>query len=236
MNKPYTLIACVILGTASANAAISLAGTALRNVQGSSAADLASGRLGLLIVDTGSDGFLKTDFSSISGNPISSSSAVDTNANISLGSLFYGDYVLARLTTGTSFGDTVIAGSFTGSIAGYENKQYAIVWFESLNTSGSETKGSGKFGIARGGDWTMPASDTGTFTFGAALGNLDQITLANGGGTGSATVNTANEPQSVSFATAGTSLTITPVPEPTTALLAAFGSLALLRRRRPMNV
>jgi hypothetical protein len=55
------------------NAAITLSGTALKNVQGTTAVDLVSGRLGLLIVDTAGDGFL-TAFSpgaTASGNAMS---------------------------------------------------------------------------------------------------------------------------------------------------------------------
>jgi hypothetical protein len=216
------------------NAAVSLNGTALKNVQGTTATDLVAGRLGLLIVDTDGDGFL-TGFtggsSPVSGNPFSSSGGYSPNgAGLAVGSTFGGDLVVARLRTTVSFGDTTIVGTLTGFTASpYLNKNYAIVWFNTLTTAGAEaTAPAGTyFGIARGGDWTFPAADSGSYTFGTSGSSLDQITLAAGGSTSAAT---AAAGQSVAFATAGTSLSF--VPEPSAALLGALGALGLLRRRR----
>ena len=216
------------------NAAMSLGGTALKNVQGTTATDLVAGRLGLLIVDTAGDGFL-TGFtggtSPVSGNPLSPSGIYSPNgAGLTISSTFGGDLVVGRLTTAVSFGDTFMNGTLTGFTATpYLNKNYAIVWFNTLTTAGTETVAPGGtyFGIARGGDWTFPAADSGAYTFGTGATSLDQITLAAGG---SANAATAAAGQSVAFATAGTSLSF--VPEPSAALLGALGDLGLLRRRR----
>lgn len=224
--KAITLIASLSL-TMFANAAITISGSALLNVQGSTpGTDLVGGRLGLLIVDTTGDGFLNGGGNTgiTTGNPLAALSYTAAGAGLTVNSTFYGDTVLARLTTTVSFGQTFIEGNLNASVASYLNKNYAIVWFDTLTTAGSETAGTGKFGIARGADWVFPAADSGTFTYGGA-GNLDQLTLNNGPG-GSATVSSGG----VGFATNGTSYVI--VPEPSAALLAAIGALGLLRRRR----
>jgi hypothetical protein len=216
------------------NAAITLGGTALKNVQGTAATDLVAGKLGLLIVDTAGDGFLTGLTGGTSpavGNPFSSVEKYNTvGSGLTVNSTFGGDTVLARLTTTVAFSDTSIAGALAGFTATpYLNKNYAIVWFDTLTTAGAETvaPAGAYFGIARGGDWVFPAADTGTFTFGTGAANLDQVTLAAGG---SANAATAASGQSVAFATAGTSLQF--VPEPSAALLGALGALGLLRRRR----
>jgi len=232
-TKLITIITSVVL-TALSNGAIALSGTALKNVQGTvSSTDLVAGRLGLLIIDTASTGFLnnytatatalnaltpKTDFST-------------TGANLTVGSSFLGSYVAARLTSTVAFGDASMSGALTGfdNNATYAGKNFAIVWFNTLTTAGAETVATAStfFGIARGGDWTMPAANSGTFSFGTAGSSLDQITLANGG---SGLASTTVAGQTVSFATAGTTLKF--VPEPSAALLGAVGALVLLRRRR----
>ena len=216
------------------NAAITLGGTALKNVQGTTSTDLVAGRLGLIIVDTAGDGFLTGltgGTSPAAGNVFSSVNKYSTTgAGLTINSTFGGDLVVARLTTSTSFGDTSMAGALIGFTATpYLNKNFAIVWFDTLTTAGSETVASAgvNFGIARGADWTFPAADSGAFTYGTGVSNLDQITLGAGG---SSTAATAAAGQTVAFATAGTSLQF--VPEPSAAILGAVGALVLLRRRR----
>ena len=224
-TKAITLITSLGLA-AFASAAVSISGTALKNVQGSASTDLGNGLLGLLIVDTGNDGFLTTNGSGnaavTSGNPLSGFSYTSVGAGLALNSTFYGDLVIARLTTAVVFGDATMSGTFNASAAAFLDKKYAIVWFETLTTAGSETLASGKFGIASGADWVFPAADSGTFTFGTGAANLDQLTLG--------AVATAPAGQGVSFATSGTSFSV--VPEPSAALLGALGALGLLRRRR----
>ena len=232
MKKTLALLAFSVALASVSNAAITLSGTALKNVQGTSAVDLTAGKLGLIIVDTAGDGFL-TGFSpgaTASGNAMSPSTYGTAGSGLSISSTFGGDLVVARLTTSVSFGDATMSGTLTGFTATpYLNKNYANVWFNTLTTAGAETIAPGGtfFGIARGGDWTFPAADSGTFSFGTGALNLDQITLAAGGSTSAAT---AAAGQSVAFATAGTSLSF--VPEPSAALLGALGALGLLRRRR----
>jgi len=232
-TKLIIILSSVVLATAS-NGAIALSGTALKNVQGTvSATDLASGRLGLLLIDTAGTGFLNgyTATASATNALTPKTDFATTGANLTVGSSFLGSYVAARLTTGVAFGDTTIAGAITGfdNNATYAGKNFAIVWFNTLTTAGAETVATAStfFGIARGGDWTMPAANSGTFSFGTAGSSLDQITLANGG---SGLASTTVAGQTVSFATAGTTLKF--VPEPSAALLGAVGALVLLRRRR----
>ena len=234
MKTTLALLTFSVAIASVSNAAISLAGTALKNVQGTTATDLVAGRLGLIIVDTTGDGFLTGltgGTSPAAGNVFSSANKYSTTgAGLTINSTFGGDLVVARLTTSTSFGDTTMAGALTGFTATpYLNKNFAIVWFNTLTTAGSETLASAglNFGIARGADWTFPAADSGAYTYGTAVSNLDQITLGAGG---SSTAATAAVGQSVAFATAGTSLQF--VPEPSAALLGAVGALVLLRRRR----
>ena len=234
MKTTLALLTFSVALASVSNAAITLGGAAIKNVQGTTATDLDTGRLGLLIVDTAGDGFLTGltgGTSPAAGNPFSSASGYSTiGSGLTVNSTFGGDTVVARLTTAVSFGDTVMNGTLTGFTATpYLNKNYAIVWFNTLTNAGAETTApaGAYFGIARGGDWTFPAADSGTFTFGTGATNLDQITLAAGGSTSAATVVAG---QSVAFATAGTSLSF--VPEPSAALLGALGALGLLRRRR----
>lgn len=229
MKAKIALLLTSVALVGASHGAISLGSTALKNVQGTTAGtDLVAGRLGLLIVDTAGDGFLGGyTASALASNALTpKNDFVNTTASLVIGENFLGDRVLARLTTAVAFSDTTIAGAFSGSIAGLESKNYAIVWFDTLTTAGSETLGSGSFGIARGADWTFPAADSGNFTFGTGAANLDQLTLANTAGG----VATAAAAQGVSFATAGTTLSF--VPEPSSALLGALGALGLLRRRR----
>jgi MYXO-CTERM domain-containing protein len=233
MKTTLALLTFSVALASVSNAAITLSGTALKNVQGTAATDLVAGRLGLIIVDTSSDGFL-TAFSTgstASGNAMAPALYGTTpQAGLAINSTFGGDLVVARLTTTVAFSDTSMAGALAGFTAQpYLNKNYAIVWFNTLTTAGAQTEApAGEyFGIARGGDWTFPASDSGTYSFGTTGASLDQITLAAGG---SANAATAAAGQSVAFATAGTSLQF--VPEPSAALLGALGALGLLRRRR----
>jgi MYXO-CTERM domain-containing protein len=232
MKTTLALLTFSVALASVSNAAITLSGTALKNVQGTAATDLVAGRLGLIIVDTSSDGFL-TGFNpgaTASGNAMASALYSPTGSGLTINSTFGGDLVVARLTTTVAFSDTSMAGALAGFTAQpYLNKNYAIVWFNTLTTAGAQTEApNGEyFGIARGGDWTFPASDSGTYSFGTTGASLDQITLAAGG---SANAATAAAGQSVAFATAGTSLQF--VPEPSAALLGALGALGLLRRRR----
>jgi hypothetical protein len=228
MKTKLVTLASIVALTAASNGAISLGSTALKNVQGSTGTDLVAGRLGLLIVDTTGDGFLTGGGDAVTGNPVTGTTYGSLGANLSLNSLFYGDLVLARLTTAVAFGDTTMAGVFAGAITStdpvfnYTSKNFAIVWFDTLTTAGTDTVASGAFGIARGADWTLPAADSGSFTFGTGVTNLDQLTLG-------ATA-TAPSGQGVAFATNGASLSV--IPEPSAALLGALGALGLLRRRR----
>jgi MYXO-CTERM domain-containing protein len=231
-TKLITIVSSVVLAAVS-NGAIALSGTALKNVQGTSNTDLASGRLGLLIIDTVGGGFLNNyTATATASNALTTKTDFSLDgANLTVGSTFLGSYVAARLSTAVAFGDTTMSGAISGfdNSATYAGKNYAIVWFNTLTSAGTETvaTASSFFGIARGADWTLPAGNTGTQSFGTGGSNLDQITLAAGG---SGLASTAASLQTVAFASAGTTMQF--VPEPSAALLGALGALGLLRRRR----
>lgn len=225
MIRLITNAAVALMLITAVDAAVSYSGTALKNVQDSSQTDLVAGRLALLVVDTGNDGFLNGTVTS--GNPISAASISNSGLNTGLGQSFAGDVIVARLTTAVSFGDTFIAGTLASfeNTGVYQSRNFAIVWFDTLTTAGSETVASGKFGIASGADWTMPGANDGSFTFGTGASNLDQITLGN--------PSTAAVDQGVRFATNGATFTV--IPEPSAILLTLAGSLLLLRRSRVDN-
>lgn len=233
MKSKLAILASALALTAISNGAIALSGTALKNVQGTTAGtDLAAGLLGLLVIDTAGDGFLNgyTASAAASNALTPKTDFATTGANLSVGQTFLGDYIAGRLTTTVAFSETSMSGAITGfnNVAPFAGKNYAIVWFSGLTTVGTElaAPAGSFFGIARGGDWTLPVGNTGTQSFGTTASSLDQLTLANTVGG----VATAAAGQSVSFATAGTTLKF--VPEPSAALLGAVGALGLLRRRR----
>ncbi len=240
-NKLIALVA-VLVATPLANATVTLSGTALKNVGGTTLnTDLPTGMLGLLLVDTTSstiatsDGFIKG--TTTTGNPVSVDpllSVTNLGATMNVGDYFAGDLILARLSTSISFGDTIIIGGASNvDIGNVLSHNFAILWFNNVANSTTSTSGlTGSFyGLSRGGDWTLPGSNSGTFTFNGTSG-LDQLTLSESAPTnGVATVPSGQTPaQSVAFATPGTTFQI--IPEPSAALLGAIGVLGLLRRRR----
>lgn len=211
-------------------AAVTWTGVALTNVQGSGVTptDLPSNRLALFIVDVDNDGFIngsiKVDANTNNLLVANDPKLNSTSANLGAGTLFGGDLIIGRLTTVNAFGDTTIAGAVSNyNASNILNLRYAIVWLDLPDSSTGQALADTKYGIARGGDWVVPASDTGTQTFGTASSHRDQVALGL----------SASSPSSgglVDFATNGTSFTI--VPETSTTLLGALGALAMLRRRR----
>lgn len=216
----------------SAQAAISITGTAITNARDAAgAASVPSGSLALLIVDTGNNGFF--NFGSLSnGSTLNSSSDPSLNsasAGLDIGSTFGGEYVLNRLSTGT--------GSISGllsnvNVSSYLNLPFAVVWFSGVTstTTGNATAGS-TWGVVRGSDWVFPASDSGTFTHSATAATFAGASVfaqvnANVPATGASNFRTTlgdNTTGAASFVI---------VPETSTSLLGAIGALALLRRRR----
>ena len=212
------------------NAAVTWTGVALLNVQGSgpTPTDLASNRLALFIVDQDDDGFLNGSIIAdgiknnllVASDPGLSSSV----SNLNVGGFFGGDLIIGRLATTNAFGDTTVSGAVSNyTAANILNRKFAIVWFDTPNTSTGNAAAGTKYGIARGGDWVVPAADSGTQTFGTANTHRDQVTL----GLDASSPSTGGL---VDFATNGTTFSV--VPETSTTLLGALGALAMLRRRR----
>lgn len=202
-----------------------------------------SGSLFLVIADDGQSGFLKDNGSlqpavSASINGLTTSSdpkVVAANAAITAGLTFGGDRILA---TGTNTSAGVLPTLLSAvSIAGYESKKFAVIWFaKSAATLTSEGLSGQQYGIISGADWTLPSSDSGTFTMSSTdatpstnyFSFSSAITSAQVGSTGFFTgTGTAgdatNDVKSATFKI---------VPEPSSAILAALGALGLLRRRR----
>jgi hypothetical protein len=231
-NKLYQLAAVALL-VSSANAAITISGAAGANLKNNDGSANVTGTLGLLIVDSGDDGFLKTaqaPTASTSGYGANLTKLSVADAGLTATSTFGGDYVLGTFTTSSGGASSIFTSK---SIVGYESKKFAIVWFtQSAANVGSSTAGQ-YFGIARGDDWILPAADSGTYSFNASTNTTATVywglttqTAAqigsNGFFTGSGTAGS----------TATKAATFQIVPEPSAALLGAIGALGLLRRRR----
>ena len=227
-----------ILGllSVSANAAVTIGGAILTQVKGPDGATaIPAGTLGMLIVDTAGDGFFSTNITN-TGNSVLLSTQdpklTTVSMNTTAGQLFGGERILS---TFASVGTT---GTFSNiltsvSIAGLENKNFAIVWVPGvLNASkpAQLPELTTSWGFIRGADWTLPTSDAGTFTSSATDASGATSFFAPNATTGGAL--------STAFRTVGT----TPdaggagfgavIPEPSAALLGALGALGLLRRRR----
>jgi len=236
-----------ILGllSASASAAVTIGGatvTLAKKADGATA--IPAGTLGMLIVDTAGDGFFSTLINSTGNTALTTTSQLNTKdplltsslANLSVAAgaagLFGGEKILATFasvgTTGT------FSNIMTGvSIAGYESKNFAIVWFSDiLKASAPATAASGAtWGIIRGSDWILPSSDSGTFTSSAtdAAGATSYYApSALAGGASTTAFRTTTDGATATLGGAGFSI----VPEPSAALLGALGALGLLRRRR----
>lgn len=227
MKKALFLFALTV---ASSNAAVTLGGAALTSIKlsSNSATNIPTGSLVLLVVDSG-DGFFNFGNSVPAGTTYTSSndpSLTPTNANLSAGQTFGGEYILGRVASGAGSVSSVLTNV---SVASYLNKPFALVWLEGLTATGTETNAPAgtKWGVARGSDWVFPNSDSGTFTSSgtdvAGATSYYQINMATPA-SGSDNFRTmANSTGSAAF---------TVVPEPSAALLGAIGALGLLRRRR----
>ena len=217
-TKLVLLTLGVLTGVSSA-ANIVYSGTALSNLQGSVAGDLAANRLGLIIADVGGNGFTGATNLTIT----------TTTSSLSVGGFWGNDLIVARVSS-ANLGDATLGGGFTWNTTVFAaSTQWAIVWFENLtNASTGFAAGGTKYGIARATTWVTPATEPAvgtTLTYAAApgAGVPHRLTLNNGG--------SANAlPANAEFATNGTTFAV--IPEPSAALLGAIGALGLLRRRR----
>jgi hypothetical protein len=234
MKNKMMIIGAIALTTSYASAAISFSSTAAVGLKDNAVTNVVTGDLVLLVVDNGDDGFLNLAatggaITAGSTSALAARTVAVANTSITAGLTFGGDLILGAFSAASGS----VAPGFSGTIAGYEGKKFAIVWFE--DSAANLTNLAGKyFGIAAGGDWTLPASDSGNYTFNgtnnttaAVYWQLQSTTTStqlgsNGffSGTGAA----GSSPVK--------SATFQVIPEPSAALLGAFGALALLRRRR----
>jgi MYXO-CTERM domain-containing protein len=221
----------IVLSAASANAAISIGGTAVTNARNAlGTASVPSGSLALLIVDTANNGFF--DFGTPAANSTFNSTAdpklTSAAAGLTIGSTFGGELVLNRINSGTGS----VASLLTNvEVDLYLNRSFAVVWFSGLTFAGGDTTApaNSSWGVVRGSDWVFPAANTGSFTTSGTDAN----------GAASYYQVNANVPgvgQSAFRTTLGDNTTgaaaFKVVPEPSAALLGAVGALGLLRRRR----
>ena len=229
MNTRLSIV--LILLCIPVHAAITISGFGVTSVKGNDGVtNIQAGTLGLVIVDTLGDGFFNL------GNPGSNSALTSSNipqflpseANLTKGSTFGGETILNVLTS--PGGGTFSGFCNNNSIAGFEGRNFAVVWLSGILTAGAPaTAPDGTtWGIIRGSDWTLPAADAGTFTTsptdtGGAT-TYYQVNALTGGSPATAFRSTTNG------TIGGASFTI--IPEPSTALLGAVGVLGLLRRRR----
>jgi len=238
MKNTLKSIAFLTLFSGVSQAAITISGTVGTSFKGNDGTtNLPVGSLFLVIADTGVAGFLNP---AVTPSTAARTSAHDPeisiiDASITAGATFGGDTILA-IGSVTSAG--VLPTMLTNvAIAGYESKPFALVYFQkSAATLGTETLANQYYGVLRLSDWTLPASDSGTFTMSATdatpstnyYSTSNAITAlqvgATGFFTGSGTAgDVTNDIKAATFQI---------VPEPSAALLGAIGALGLLRRRR----
>ncbi|MEO5916162.1 MAG: hypothetical protein ABIS50_18135 [Luteolibacter sp.] len=116
-------------------------------------------------------------------------------------------------------------------VTGLENKNFAIVWFDGILTSGAPANApiGTKYGIVQGTDWTLPAVDiNGTYVF--------SLTDSSGPNSYYRADLDSSTTTGINFKTA-TGLTdsaalFTVVPEPSCVFLCVLGLLPLARQRR----
>lgn len=242
MKYTYTTLAAALLAIGSANATITMSTTAAVGLKDNTgAANVATGALCMLVVDTTNNGFLAQSTGgripqlSYGPNAVTVDPHVQSaNASITTGETFGGDLILG--TFNAASGGSVAAALSGVSIAGFEGSRFALVWFNGTAASLASSRAGAFFGIASGDDWTLPASDAGAYTFNATTNTTTSVywQLAsassatqigtNGFFTGSGAAG-VNAVKSATFQVEG-------VPEPSAALLGAVGALGLLRRRR----
>jgi hypothetical protein len=218
------IFSLLLFSAVSASAAITISGTAVTNARNfGAAANIPTGSLVLLIVDTGNNGFFNlgspTGNTSVTTDP----QILSSNANLGVGSTFGGETIIGRIASGS--------GSVSGLLTNFDATAYlgmsfAVVWFDGLTAAGAETNAANgtHWGVVRGSDWVFPAANSGTFTHASD----------DSGGAATYYQTNVNAPAAgaVAFRTNGAAFTIGVIPEPSTALLGAIGALGLLRRRR----
>jgi hypothetical protein len=239
MKNKFIICGALALTLGSAHGAIGFSTTAAVGLKGSAVipANVTTGSLGLLIVDSGNNGFL--DLAQTGGAITAGSTSAlatrkinATDASITANGFFGGDLILGTFSTANGGS---AAPAFSGSIEGYEGQKFAIVWFEKSAATLASSRSGEYFGIASGADWTLPATDSGNYTFSgttntttsvywqlASTTNATQLGSA-GFFSGTGSTGTSDVVKTAAFQV---------IPEPSAALLGAVGALVLLRRRR----
>jgi hypothetical protein len=191
--------------------------------------NVATGSLGLLIVDVAGNGILGLN---PGGNPFlrpeNNPGIPSQAASLRVGGSFGGDRVVARMSADSNGTLNVFLPSF--NIFPFLGKPFAIVWFDQIQNATAPTVApiGSKYGVVRGSDWFLPAIDSGGYSFLPNDDNgarsfyqvsLDFISIPPIGYT---TITGEGNP-AASF---------TVVPETNTLILASVASLFLIRRRR----
>jgi hypothetical protein len=215
----------------SAHAAISLTGPAIVGARDAAGTNIASGSLGLLIVDVEDNGIIglpngTTGNLDASDNP----GVTDGAAGLGVGDTFGGELVLAQLTaiSGGIFNISLPSLPFTAPLF---NRPFAIVWFDQIKTSSAPANApeGSTFGVVQGTDWILPPGDLGSYVF--------SPTDASGASSYYQTNLTFNPIAAIRFRTTNggvvSAASFTVVPEPSSALIVGLGvMLPLVMRRR----
>ena len=238
MKNKFITLGALALTIGSANAGIALSTSAAVGLkQNNPANNIASGMLVMLVVDNGNDGFLNL---AATGGAITSGSTTAlgartvnaADASITAGGFFGGDLILGLFSAA---GGGSVSPAYSGTIAGYEGKNFALVWFEDTAANLASSRSGEFFGIASGADWTLPATDSGNYTFNASTNTTTSVYWQLAAVTNTTQLGSAGF-FSGTGSTAGANVVKTAafqvIPEPSAALLGAFGVLGLLRRRR----
>lgn len=241
MKLTIKVIALCAALTAASQATLTIGGLTGTNFQNNSGNKIPSGSMYMLIADTTGNGFLNqstqgaitSSLTGQSGNTISIAQA----GNFSLGSVFGGDTVVS---IGTASAAGVVGSLLSGvSIASYVSDKFAVVWFADTQANVTANPGGEYFGMIRLANWVFPAADSGTYTLAAGTqGSSNFYAVSNpatatqvGAGVGFFT-GSGTAANTGSTAVTSAQFQIVGVPEPSAAILGAFGLLGLLRRRR----
>lgn len=198
----------------------------------SSGAAIADGTLWALLVDT-NDNNAFTGFAA--GSNLSSTASADMyfdpNQSLSLNQVINGDTIFA-MGSFNGTGVSEITGLVTGTISGLayggangtaEGRRFAFLWFPGATYTGGASESIG----TQVGGINSTSND--------ALGGTNAMTLPTDGTSPVPPLGVASDDVAVGGSTPAANfyaVNLTVIPEPTSSLLALFGGLALLFRRR----
>lgn len=208
-TNPYTLLilACALASSALADVTINFNIDSLRDSTGS---EVSVTSLGLIVADTGANGFSNLSVGNIS-----------TNSLIGADDLIVGRFDYSSFGTG---GAAQVAITNTFSKGWSPNNQLAVIWLPSLTLTRTSLSGGESYGMVTLSSWLTPG-DSGSNATAYQILSTTQI------GFFSSNANTL----SISNLQSRASLNVSAIPEPTT-FAALFGAAALglaaFRRRR----